>query len=249
MNHPDELLSAFLDGEISPEDRDRVSQHLSGCGRCRSELDQLAAVRSAVRGLPWWEMPDLELPPHRRLRFSRSLVGAAMLALAVLVGAVGMAAMPSEEPVNASELSVLLGSYSAAGTRVASFVPVTIPTKGEHSSPLPDELIGYPRLDYRGWDDGGTIAFYGKQGASFAVLTSSRPLDTSDLGADTVEIGGHTYLRAQGNGLVMYVWEADEMWLAVLGSLDREDARAMLAELPPPAAPGLLARVWHSLAP
>lgn len=61
MNHggqrPDceefsEALSAYLDGELSAEERSRLEAHLEGCPRCQEELKSLRAVSSLVTSLP-----------------------------------------------------------------------------------------------------------------------------------------------------------------------------------------------------
>ena len=38
--HPEELLSAYLDGEITADERAYVDEHLTTCSRCRAELDE-----------------------------------------------------------------------------------------------------------------------------------------------------------------------------------------------------------------
>ncbi len=50
--HPRDDISAHADGELAPERRDALEAHIAGCERCRTELDELLAVRSALRGLP-----------------------------------------------------------------------------------------------------------------------------------------------------------------------------------------------------
>lgn len=43
------LLGAFADGELSPDERERVQQHLAGCGDCRARQAFLAAQGAALR--------------------------------------------------------------------------------------------------------------------------------------------------------------------------------------------------------
>jgi anti-sigma factor RsiW len=45
-------LNAYLDGELSGRDRERVEQHLGECGRCREALERLRAVADALAQLP-----------------------------------------------------------------------------------------------------------------------------------------------------------------------------------------------------
>jgi len=45
-------LNAYLDGELSAQDRERVEQHLSECGRCREALARLRAAADVLGQLP-----------------------------------------------------------------------------------------------------------------------------------------------------------------------------------------------------
>jgi hypothetical protein len=47
-DHPDELLSASLTGDLSTEERARLDRHLAECARCQAELDAFAADRQAL---------------------------------------------------------------------------------------------------------------------------------------------------------------------------------------------------------
>ncbi|MGI9623605.1 MAG: anti-sigma factor family protein [Acidimicrobiales bacterium] len=53
----DERLCAYLDDELSPNDRDAVETELSSSARLRRELAELEATRSLVRGLPMLDLP------------------------------------------------------------------------------------------------------------------------------------------------------------------------------------------------
>ena len=54
-----ELVSDYLDGELDPETRRRVSEHLALCPPCRLYVEQ---VRDTVRQLG--RLPAHELPEH-----------------------------------------------------------------------------------------------------------------------------------------------------------------------------------------
>ena len=62
MSHPGELLSAYLDGELSHAEVAEVLRHLDDCGSCRDELSGLDAARAAVRALPVLDPPVLLVP-------------------------------------------------------------------------------------------------------------------------------------------------------------------------------------------
>lgn len=91
-----QLLSAYHDGELSPEDRARVEGHLRDCPACAAELEQFARLTSVFAG---FEPPRLASDALRRigdeppiwiqrgyLRFVESLAG---IAAAILVAASG----------------------------------------------------------------------------------------------------------------------------------------------------------------
>jgi negative regulator of sigma E activity len=44
-------LSAYLDDELSPNERETVRAHLTTCARCRAVVDELSAVDTLVRGV------------------------------------------------------------------------------------------------------------------------------------------------------------------------------------------------------
>ena len=47
-----ELLSSYIDGEVSDSERSRVESHLSRCEECRQELESLRLTVAALRQLP-----------------------------------------------------------------------------------------------------------------------------------------------------------------------------------------------------
>lgn len=51
------LLSAFLDGQVSPAERAAIETHLSGCAICRQELESLRKTVALLRALPRREVP------------------------------------------------------------------------------------------------------------------------------------------------------------------------------------------------
>jgi len=46
--HVDELLSGFIDGELTQQDRQRVRLHCEICKVCNSNLEQLRSLRQAI---------------------------------------------------------------------------------------------------------------------------------------------------------------------------------------------------------
>ena len=61
MTHPTtDMLAAFLDGRLSPVERDEVAGHLNACDECRHELSVAASALAAHAGerrRPRWLLP------------------------------------------------------------------------------------------------------------------------------------------------------------------------------------------------
>ena len=112
-----ELLSAYIDDEVSADERATVEAHLATCSACAQdlaslrqtvnllgELPQVAAPRPfTVRESDIRPVPGPDRPAWWRLRWAQGLVGAAaMLLCVVVVGVVllgrgGMMGAPSEQ--------------------------------------------------------------------------------------------------------------------------------------------------------
>lgn len=90
MTHPSEMISAYLDGELTRAESSRLFTHMGSCGRCVAEMEAMQRVRTAVRSLPMVEMPpgllgDAE-PVVVPLHHNRGLwVGAAAAAVALVI--------------------------------------------------------------------------------------------------------------------------------------------------------------------
>ena len=99
MIHLGELASAYLDGEVTPAESERVRTHLDSCQVCAREMSDLHVARSALRALPTLEVPvavfaelglvDGVVPIRRR---AVTWVAAAAAAAAIFVGTAVVAA-------------------------------------------------------------------------------------------------------------------------------------------------------------
>jgi len=56
--HVDSSLTAYLHGELTSAERERIERHLARCGRCRDAVAHLRAVHSALPALPLHPAPD-----------------------------------------------------------------------------------------------------------------------------------------------------------------------------------------------
>lgn len=86
--HPDDLLSAHVDGELDADTAAQVEAHLAGCPACRAAEAELSEARALLRSLPTVDAtPVIEgfLSRHRALiRLGAGFVGAASIVLLAL---------------------------------------------------------------------------------------------------------------------------------------------------------------------
>lgn len=123
--HASDWLAAYLDGKIEGDRRARVEAHLTGCGRCREELEQIRMARSALELLPvasapdeLWNAIDIAADSVRRPRGFRVVwqFAAAAVLLVMLSGGYWIW---SRRPVSVWEVVALDGS-PIAGSRQLS---------------------------------------------------------------------------------------------------------------------------------
>jgi anti-sigma factor RsiW len=127
MNHPGELISAYLDGELSRPEIGQLLDHLDGCGRCAAELQDIQAVRSGVRSLPLLELPAGSIPEtdanvvplHRNKGF---LVGATAAVVALVI-AIAALVTPAAGTVSLEELN---SRYGARASLDPAFGPAKV---------------------------------------------------------------------------------------------------------------------------
>jgi anti-sigma factor RsiW len=127
MTHPGELISSYLDGELTRVEVDELFDHLASCGRCSVDLQEMQAVRSAVRSLPLLELPaglipeadGRVVPLHRNRGF---LVGAAAAVVALVI-AVAAIVTPSAASLSVEELN---SRYGARASLDPAFGPAKV---------------------------------------------------------------------------------------------------------------------------
>lgn len=89
-------LSAYLDGEITEEERKIISEHLAGCEKCHEELAAFSKVQDSLRVLRGMDVPSYfmtrlrqqlreETQPLPFLERIRSVVISAGTAVAIIV--------------------------------------------------------------------------------------------------------------------------------------------------------------------
>lgn len=114
MIHPSELISAYLDGELTPSEMQRLMEHLPNCGVCAADLEETQTVRAAIRSLPMVELPlgllggetETAVPIRRR----RGLWVGAAAAVIALVIAIAALVTPPPPAVSVSDLNSSFGA-------------------------------------------------------------------------------------------------------------------------------------------
>ncbi|HKY61558.1 MAG TPA: zf-HC2 domain-containing protein [Gemmatimonadota bacterium] len=153
--HPIDLLSAYLDGDLAAPDREAVERHLAGCRACTAVLEDLGRLVHAAGQLedrepvtdlwpgiagrlegraPARVVPIQDARPRSRRRFSFTMpqLAAAAIALVVLSGAAVWWGSPRPGDV------ALDRSVPASGTAQGTGVPVSLEAGPAYSDALAD---------------------------------------------------------------------------------------------------------------
>ena len=143
-----ELLSAYVDGQVSASEASRVQEHLAACAECRRELEALRATVSLLRSLPQvqpsrsFALAEAPEPADRRwpvawgARAAMSVAGLVLAAL--LVGdAVGLVRQETgrEPSLAAMEAEVMVEK------EVIKEVPVEMVVEKEVIKEVPVEVV------------------------------------------------------------------------------------------------------------
>jgi len=116
--HGGELLSGYIDGELTQQDRQRVEVHCDACPRCSNERDELTALRSDIRnsklsaiGEDTWRenMDDVAVKTSRGIGWLLFIGG-------VLIAAgIGLVAFVTEPTISAMEKLLIGAVYGGLG--------------------------------------------------------------------------------------------------------------------------------------
>lgn len=156
-DHPDDRLSAYLDGELDDVERAAVDEHVATCPACRAELDGERAVRSLLRALPPVDPPPgfyerllavgFDVGPsarsHRR-RFGWANVAATAAAWVAFMGIAGSGTV-TPSPVAAADV---IGTTAAQAMSLAA-PPAPMPPQAAEAAArysVPNTLAGAYRL-------------------------------------------------------------------------------------------------------
>lgn len=109
MRHSGELISAYLDGELSGSELKDFLHHLGECGQCSEELLEIQEVRAAVRSLPVIEVPAGLVPSTGAdvvpLRRNRGFWISTAAAVVIVIIAIAAIITPAPATISADELN------------------------------------------------------------------------------------------------------------------------------------------------
>jgi anti-sigma factor RsiW len=129
--HAGNLLSALLDGELTPTEASQVRAHLGTCERCQKELAFVGGARTFVRDLPTVEPPFglFERAGRANRRWSSAAVGLLAAGAAASVAVVALVA-PRDTAVTppvARYVDAHTATASAVGDPLSEFTPEAVP--------------------------------------------------------------------------------------------------------------------------
>src|SRR2546421_218333 len=127
---PDELLSAFLDGELSPAEQAQVENHLATSEADRQLLAELQSLRSDVAALP---------PAAISPDFADRVVRAAVAEAERHNPAAAAASLPSP-PASRSSHRWMVRAAIASAAALAACVVLVLSSWRRGSSPSPGEI-------------------------------------------------------------------------------------------------------------
>jgi hypothetical protein len=151
----DEILSAFVDNQITPDEVAHVQEHLATCAECSAHFDGFQGVAQLLRGLPEIEPPrDLALGPRlvadppnvirlQRWYTATRAVAASLAAVWVLlsVGALYVDSRPSAATSAQVAQPRLLASPSEADGSDAAPPALNQPATAPQASPAPQAPV------------------------------------------------------------------------------------------------------------
>jgi len=138
VTHLGELLSAFLDGEVTEDERSRVGGHLATCLACWDEFNDLNSARTAVRSLLILDLPPGLIPSQEGVaevlplshRPPVWIAAAAAAILALFIGIATILAPPTTLELRLDQLSDQYGARTSLQPSLTPRTPVPVLDQG-----------------------------------------------------------------------------------------------------------------------
>jgi Putative zinc-finger len=266
---PAELLSAYLDGELTPEEEAEVRALLASSPEHQTELASLEEARTWVRGLGPVEPPEGFLdeviatvgrPVQKPKKWGMLNVVATAAVWVAVLGFVNMNKSDDVQP----EVANLVSNHTAASVGVGGFLgslgggepEPQAQTRGTPPPPesdvgkpywVPTELPGELALVSATVSDDVVTLSYSNGVEVVTILEQPGHLDTNALPPATpVEVGGVQGWQVDSDRATAIVVERDNMVYVVVGHRDGGLVEAVAAEFPEPPSPSLAERLGEA---
>jgi hypothetical protein len=267
---PSELLSAYLDGELTPEEEAAVRDLLADSPERQAELADLDEARTWVRGLGPVEPPEGFLdqvittvgqPVQKPRKWGMLNVVATAAVWVAVLAFVNMSRSDDVQP----EVANLVSNHTAASVGVGGFLgslgggepEPQAPTRST-APPPPETEVGEPYwvptelpgdLELFSVSVSGDVVMLSYSNGLEVVTILEQPghLDTDALPPATpVEVGGVQGWQVESDRATVIVVERDDMVYAVVGHRDSGLVEAVAAEFPEPPSPSLAKRLGEA---
>lgn len=218
-----ELISASLDGALSPAEQEKLTAHLASCAECQKLFDDLSALRAAMTQLPPVEVPEglkgrildavakeagnvLPFAPVTKkappIRWQRWLASAAVLAV-VVMGTWSWKPWESRADLPRSAEAGMVSDQGAGNAAATGSLPMAPAAAAPKSAPIPAP-VGSPNA---GGEGGSAPA----EAAPTAETASASPADymaktapsSVDITAQTAD-NGSTLSAETSDGEMVY---------------------------------------------
>jgi anti-sigma factor RsiW len=136
-----QLLSAYLDGELSPEQAQRIERHVRDCPQCAIELQQILEASRAIADCPFEELRPDELARLHEAIDERAdqpvwrlgVILSGLAASILVISATWLAELPPHAPtIRTHVTSVRADSWESVATTLrVSPLPLEAPERGE----------------------------------------------------------------------------------------------------------------------
>lgn len=116
--HVGDLLSGFIDGELTQQQRQWVTLHCDSCQECRENLDSLKVVRERVAGAGLSEMGEdkwRETMDDTTVQTTRSLGWLSFIAGLLVIGAIGLAGFLFSDDIPLGMKFLIIAIYGGLG--------------------------------------------------------------------------------------------------------------------------------------
>lgn len=231
--HPDDLVSAFVDGELEPTTAARVRAHLARCEPCRLEAEAVEAARAWVRQLPGVDPSGAVggfLARHQRVVRAGAVFVVASTVVAVALAVSASVLRPEVVPPIDSMVAV----HAAANPEQMAGITAVDSVREPYSAP-PAMLGNRASLSrqamYAG--SGMTIVVYGdnQAGSAVTVFEQHGSLEWEGLPDGERSSLGTRPVWIRGGSPTVVVTEIGHLVVTVVSS-DRSSALTVVDGLP-----------------